>query len=195
MNSEQLMESATEQRPLFGDSQLPERSDLLGMVRGFQHTGKTTCKNEGLCWSICEDVLLGLSMRFIARKYCVSRNTIAAIVELMEKTGKMEPLKRRLSRKLGYAVELAVDNSIEMLEDKRVPANVLPVLAGIFFDKRALIDGDATVIIEQRSSSDPEAIRRWLEDLAQKAVAERQANSISVESTVAPLGSSITTQI
>jgi transposase len=108
-----------------------------------------------------------MSERSVAAAFGVSRNTVSALVAEWEKLGKVEPLKQRLSRKLGLVVDLASDTIIERLRDGKIPDNVLPILFGIAFDKKSLLDGDPTVRVEERVelALSPTDLRAMLESM------------------------------
>lgn len=160
--------SESEQPPLFSIFDLPTNPKLAGLAKDWEpgkwkHTGAGLLSDEELCELVCTDILSGLSQRAVARKYGISRNSITPVMEELESRGKLEPLKRRLSRKLGIAFELSVETAIEMLEEGRVPANVIPVMGGVFADKKALIDGEPTSIGEVRIETTAEAFLKKLE--------------------------------
>jgi hypothetical protein len=131
------------QMVLWEDGDAPVDSALVGAAKVYVHTGKTTCRNEELAAEIVECVLLGVTERGVARRVGVSRNTVRATMELMESLGKLEPLKRRLSRKLGRLLELTTDEAMRMLEERRVPPNCIPIWYGVFSDKKGGLDQDA----------------------------------------------------
>lgn len=114
-----------------------------------KHTAAILSRREELAAAIMTRVLAGMSEREAAKLFRVGRNTIAALKRKWESEGKLEPLKRRLVAKLGRAVELGVENSIELLEKGQVPANVLPIMVGVFVEKRALLEGEPTAIVHQ----------------------------------------------
>jgi len=152
---------------LFGEEALPVLPAVVAAAAKWEHNGRYTLNDEVLCAEIAERVLTGLSNRAIARLLRVSRSTVRAVMFVLEERGKLGPLKQRLSRKLGYALELCVDRSIEALEDNKVPMNVLPILGGVWFDKKALIDGDPTARVEhgQAETVSIESFKAWLAEL------------------------------
>lgn len=122
--------------------------ELVEQARVYVHNAKTVSKDEERCRLICEAMLMGMSRRSIARKFGVSRHTIAAVMEVLEERGVLAPLKQRLSARMSVVIEMGMDAMVERLEDGTVPANVLPIMVGVMVDKKALIDGDATVRVE-----------------------------------------------
>lgn len=141
----------------------------LGVVEAakrWEHNGVTTCKDEELCAGICEAAIQGHSQRWIARTFGVGPMTVRAVIEEMERRGKMRALKERVRSKLGVAIELGIERAVEMLEAGSVPANVLPIMVGVFSDKKALLDGEPTMIVRSADSElTVEALNRVIEGL------------------------------
>jgi transposase-like protein len=132
-----------------------------------RHTGSTLERREELRAAICDRLCEGVSQRRIAREFGVSRNTLAKLIERLETAGKMEPHKKRMSRKLARVIEAGTEEFMTMLEEGRVPVNVLPVAVGIFSDKKALLDGEPTAIVTttEKPAIQPADWDRWLESL------------------------------
>lgn len=150
-----------------------------------KHTGSTLERREALRNEICERLCQGVSIRQVCREFApLGRNTVAALVRRLEASGKMEPYKKRMSAKMGQLVEMGTDLLLERAETGDIPTNVLPVMVGIFSDKKALIDGEPTTILEKRGNEEfsQAAYDRWLADL--KRVKEVPATvSIDAQST------------
>ncbi len=117
-----------------------------------KHTGSTLDRRQALRDEICMRLCSGLSQRRVAKLYGVGRNTVAALVDRLEKAGKMEPYKKRMAAKLGQGIEQGTDLLLERLEAGDVTTHDLPVVVGILSDKRALLLGDPTSIIESTSA-------------------------------------------
>lgn len=134
-----------------------------------KHTGTTLERRQVLFDEICMRLVEGVSQRTIARKYGVGRNTLAAMATRLEAAGKLEPYKKRVSRKLGLLVELGTDLMLERVERGDVPTNVLPVMVGIAFDKRALLENEPTAILGTQGKEEftQAAYDRWLDALPQ----------------------------
>src|SRR2546423_5400096 len=118
-------------------STLPEQGTLfpefdealveLTRRKSFVHTGAFVSREEELCRAICTDLLSGVSRRLIAERYNVSRNTVNAIREVMDKRGELEPLKKEIARRLDRCVIYSLENLEEALSDGDITAGQLPV--------------------------------------------------------------------
>jgi hypothetical protein len=89
-----LVEAWTEQPELF--SRLDVDVPVVRAARDFIHSGKTTTRQSELCALIIGATALGWSYRKIAAEYHVSRNTVKAVVQVAEKSGKVEPVRERV---------------------------------------------------------------------------------------------------
>lgn len=136
---------------LFLPSQLPLRPDLLEIVKEkrFVHTARNLTKDEEICRLIVQDLSLGMSRRRVALKYSISRNTIHAMMEELQRTGTLEPLRKETSRLLGKAIIHGLEEWTEAVEEGRIHPSQIPVPVGIFLTQKALIDGDPTSRIEE----------------------------------------------
>jgi hypothetical protein len=113
----------------------------------YRHTGRRLTPE--VAQAIVERRLV-MSERQVADMFRVSRNTVAALMCEWERTGKLEPLKARLSRRFGTILEVTTDVILHKLRSDEVPANVLPIILGVVSDKKALLDGDPTVRVDER---------------------------------------------
>lgn len=171
-----------EQAELFSTGEADDGRELLTVDAdraGSKHNGKTLERRERLRDEICLRLCEGLSQRAVCRIYGVGRNTIAALVSRLERDGKMEPYKKRMSARLARVIEAGTELFMERVEKGDVPTNVLPVAVGIFSDKKAMLDGEATVIVGQaaRPELTQEGWDRWLAELP-------RAKTIDAQSTV-----------
>lgn len=112
------------------------------------HTGTTAERRGEIIETALEMVLQGHSQRQVAHLMRLSRNTLAVLMRRWEQEGRLEPLKQRISARLGRAIEAGVEAWTDALEAGAVPVQTIPVAVGIFTDKKALLDGEATVRIE-----------------------------------------------
>lgn len=149
---------------LDGDA-LPHRPDLLPKVKAFVHTGKIVDKDDELVARACEALVLNQSIRQIARDNNVSRNTVARWREELETAGKLEPLKQRISKKLGRMIEGCLDSLTDKTERGLLPANIEAIAMGIGIDKKGQIDAGVVPGTELREEGlDAETLRRqWAE--------------------------------
>jgi hypothetical protein len=173
---------------LFDDSELPFRPDLVKRAKSFVHTGKIIEKDDELVQAICEALVLGKSLRGIARDYHVSRNTLAHIREELETAGKLEPHKQRMSKKLGRLSEATLDDLIQKAEMGTLPANIATITLGVSIDKKGQLDAGIVPGTEQREPDlDPEALRqRWAKIKAAKVIDVQPVESQSVGNPTPP---------
>lgn len=136
--------SEENQPSLFPVGLLPDDAKLTAAAKVFLHSGKITCKDEERAAAIAERFLQCGLILPVARFFHVSPNTVRAVVQVMEESGKLDDLKQRLSTKLGLLAEVSVERAAEMISANQVPANVLPIMLGVAIDKKELLDGNAT---------------------------------------------------
>lgn len=152
------------------------RPDLVKRAKVFLHTGKIVERDDELVQALCEAILLGKSLRSIAREHRVSRNTLHQLREELETAGKLEPHKRRISKKLGRLQEATLDSLIDKAERGTLQGNIEVIGLGVATDKKGQIDAGVVPGTERLEPElDPEAIRQQWERM-------KRANSIPVES-------------
>lgn len=165
-----------EQELLFDELSFFVGGNSEAAERYHRHTGRRLDRN--VAEAIVERRALGMSERSVAETFHVSRNTVAALMQEAERLGKLEPVKARLGRRLGLILDLATDEIVERLRTGHIPDNVLPILLGVVFDKKSLLDGDPTIRIEERIevALTPEDMRSMLERMkrAEPAVIDVQ---------------------
>lgn len=93
-NLAELAESIQDQPELFA---APDVKSIVA-AKEFAHTGRWTMKDDGLVAKIVAAWLNTGSMRRVADLVGVSRNTVSAVVRILEQSGKLEPLKSRFER-------------------------------------------------------------------------------------------------
>lgn len=128
---------------VYDEDPQPIEADTVQAARIFAFSGRTTCngKHEARALTMAAMRLAGISKRKIARSLECSRNTIDAVMDHLERAGKIEPLKERLPRLLGATAEDAAERARELIQDGEVSTEVasmlkaLGVIAGIGSDK------------------------------------------------------------
>lgn len=108
------------------------------------HSGGYAIRDLERCRGIAEDMLAGRTQRDIARRWRVSRNTLAGIMDLLEAMGEVEPIKERLIHRFQRLAESAAEALQEKVYQDKVPVNVLPFVMGIATDKSTHLAGLAT---------------------------------------------------
>jgi hypothetical protein len=164
-----------EQPLLFSVSALPEAPALVELAKTWERTGKVLGKDEQRLEDIVTDVLMRISKRKIALKYGVSRNSIDTCLEILTERGKLEPLKERLKVKIGRLAESSIDYVQELIDEGALPPQSAPIVMGVALDKKAQMDGDATMIVEHRTSGQ-QAADAWLEQF--KALAGKDGHQL-----------------
>jgi hypothetical protein len=150
MSEAQSVELAQPQE-LFDESMLPDRSDLVEMVKGrsflremapdrARFSGKIVIRqmlnDEELCEAVCTAILAGLSARLIGKRFGLSPRSVANIRDAMADRGELAPVRTRIQRKLDRVTELG----LECVEDGLLRGEIhpgqawIPVLATV--DKR-----------------------------------------------------------
>ncbi len=172
---------AEDQQPsLFSVLDLPTLPTLIEGAKQYIHTGKTTCKDEERAQAIAQAYLECGRILTVSRRFQISPNTVHAVIEVLERAGKLEGLKQRVCRSLGLLAEVSAERAIEMVADGKCPANVLPINVGVALDKKALLDGDPAQRIEV-SIAAPLGVQDVLDYLVRQGI---QPPAIEVESTV-----------
>lgn len=157
---------------LFDEHLLPHRPDLVKKAKAFLHTGKIVDKDDETVQAICEALVLGNSAREIAKKWNVSRNTVAHFREALETAGKLEPHKQRLSKGLGRLAEACMTSLISKAESGVLPATVESIAMGVAIDKKGQIDAGVVPGTQLAEAElDAEAIRaKWAQMKAAKVI-------------------------
>lgn len=127
------------QPELFACGSIPVEVDTVTAARTGAFSGTTTCnsKHETRALTIAALRLAGVSKRQVAEQLRCSRNTIDAVMEVLDARGKIEPLKERLPRLMASAAGEAMEWAREIIEERIVSADraatlkALGVLGGI----------------------------------------------------------------
>lgn len=139
---------------------LEEFPGLEGLAEGWEPgryarpSGKILSTDEERCERVVELVLRGESDRRIAKVLGIGRNSIRAVIRVLEARGKLEPLKERMIRECRDVSMLSLQRMKEALEDDTVPAAALPIYAGVSIDKGELLAGGVTQRVEARQVID-----------------------------------------
>jgi hypothetical protein len=168
----ELSEQLAGQPQLFDLELLPIERGIMKAARRVAHTGAITCKDEARAAAIGVCKLAGLSDSETARRMKCSRNTVASVVEQLERSGQIPPLKTRLAVKLGGLAESIADEMKGIVDhgvwDMNTSSAVraLGVALGITTEKQLLLTGQATGILEQRVVlPSQDAVREWEDKL------------------------------
>jgi hypothetical protein len=192
------------QPELFGSAAIftPDEANLIRTSLTYRHNGRTATRDEQRCLAIAAARLSGWSDRRIAEQMHVSRHTISRVVEYLERSGKLAPLKDRVLRGLGEVAESAVNRLREQLEDTDTldpdmagMIKSLSILAGIGADKLAApAVGDLHLHLHQAGSGPTsqesaseyfEKLRRLQPDSKSGPAGSEDGTCIDIEPTVA----------
>lgn len=131
-----------EQPSLFPPGEMPERPDLVQMVRKGVHkfTGERLSRDEELCRSVCADILLGLSGRAIARKYHISRSSVVSIEHVMRETGQITSVKAHVLELLSKVATVGLEEWLDALETGKIAPGQIPIPVLAALDKKAQLE-------------------------------------------------------
>ncbi len=161
----------------------PVEVEVVRAAQRFPFTGTTVARDERRALAIAVARLAGVSKRRIAKELGCSRNTVDLVVEVLEKAGKLEPVKERLPGLLARAAEDATEWIRELIDKGEVSTEVaatikaLGVVAGIGADKVAAASAVAGDLhLHQHvhmEGSDP--MRAWLQERARALSTDSEA--------------------
>lgn len=162
------------QEELFDPSALPAGHELLSVderEKNGKSTGERIAKDRKKYMAIVRCLAEGIGIRQTARAFGVSSMTVMAIRDREGLAIGTE--KKELSAKMAQFVRLGVERLIEEVEN--IPIGQLSVSVGIIQDKKALLDGDPTAIIDHRSADEAtvsaDQVRDYLDRMKRAAVA------------------------
>ena len=136
-----------EQQSLFEEHEL----DLLSIDKPEtrkRYTAESLAKNIAKRDAIVRALAEGHGLLRIAKAFGVSHHLVSALRDARPDLVAIE--KKQLSGQLGRILKMSADRFEEALEKGLVPAGQIPVAFGIFADKRAQLDGEASMIVEHR---------------------------------------------
>lgn len=130
---------------------IEETERHLPDVAGGTFSGKIVERDQELVAAVLGAHVAGVGKKRIGEAFKISPNTVRGIVDRARQAGKIDPYKRRVSNQLGRAIESGMEQWIDAAEAGEIRADQIPVAVGIFSDKKALIDGEATSRVERTS--------------------------------------------
>lgn len=134
-----------------------------------QCSGARIDRQVELVTMVLDRLAAGCSQREVARLTGLHRRTVAGILARAEQCGRIAPHKQAVSQLLGRAIRGGVELWIERMEAGEVPASTIPVAVGIFSDKKAMLDGEATSRVEHRREIGREDVEGYLRRLPSAA--------------------------
>lgn len=184
---------------LFGPGELPERPDLVQMVKRGVHrfTGERLSRDEELCRSVCADLLLGLSARAIARKWHISRSSVGSIEALMRASGEMESVRMRTLDLLGKVTITGLEVWLHALETGQIAPGQIPIPILAALDKKAQLEAGIVLGTQrtERELSTDDLAAAWERAKAAGTAVEAEARPVDSQSAVATPESQQITQI
>lgn len=143
----------SEQMDLLDDSSLPVRPDIEELVKTrsflerkkvFTYSGKIVIKrvmsDEDLAEGICAALLMGLSVRLIAKRFGLSTRSVVNIREAMTGRGELAPVRQRVMAKLDRVIELGLERWEEGILDGTIHPGQLPIATLAAIDKKGQLD-------------------------------------------------------
>lgn len=110
-------------------------------------TAESLQRNRAKRDAIIRALAEGQGLLRIARAFGVSHHTVAALRDSRPDLVAIE--KEQLSRNLGRVMSVCLERFEEGVVDGKVHPGQLPVGFGILADKKALLDGEATIRVER----------------------------------------------
>ncbi|MCF7762783.1 MAG: hypothetical protein K9N62_03835 [Verrucomicrobia bacterium] len=169
----------SKQDELFDEGCFPLGHELLTIEKRAAEPGKFTgeriARDRARYDAIIRALGEGMGIRHIARAFRISTHTVQAI---RDREGlAIATQKKEVASLMGRFIRTGVERLCDELDT--IPIGQLSVSIGIISDKKALLEGDPTEIVEHRSGepATPDAVRDWFENMKRaKAVeAEDQA--------------------
>jgi transposase len=178
-NVELLPVLASTQEEFFPELGLMEAAQAWESKGLPEVTGRIVLKDHERISRLMDMVIYGESERAIAEKLGMGRNTVRKVKDILTERGKLEPQKKRISRRLGHVAEALTEDLLRDVESNALPAHVKPIALGILLDKKALLDGEPSQVIEvRRDGLSIESVKAAWEALERR--------TIDVESGVLP---------
>ena len=140
-----------------------------------QYTGERSTSNDERLLFVGALRLLGASDREIERTCGVTRRTIPLLLQELERTGRVTPLKDRLVKLVGDNAErssLLLRQLMEQAMDGQCDMDLAAMLKAVGsvncfqVEKFQLLTGQATEIVEQRVAAGREEFERWWRESA-----------------------------
>jgi transposase-like protein len=186
-NAKPVRLTEDEQPELWGADELPCRPVLQKITREYLHTGSTVSKDHVRVGFIIKTYLeLGEIARTCRTCGC-SPNTLKVLMNEAEAAGKVDGFKQRVNDKFGLMLEMGQEKAIREYRADRVPPPALSINIGVAYDKKALMDGEATSRVEAIAAA-PVEREHVLAYLAAKQIKAPALEVISSEEPQKPQG-------
>lgn len=173
------VEAFEQQGDFFDDGQVGIELAQLGQPGAKVYTAEKLNERVGVRDLICRLLADGVGILRIAKLLRsqgipIGEHSIMALRDRRPDLVAIE--KRQLSAGLGSALKLMLETYTDALVQKRVPATQIPIAFGIFADKKAMIDGDAGMIVEHRHT-----VAQTADGFAQRLEALKRAKVTDVK--------------
>jgi len=182
---------------VFLDSEqpLPESQQLVSAAK--QYTGERSTVDDDRLLMVGALHLLGATDREIERTCGVTRRTIPVLLEALEKSGRVTPLKERLLKQVSVLAEKSGRTLGELLDEVQDGKRTLELAAMVKavgqvhsfqIEKYQLLTGQATEIVETRVAAGREEFEKWWRESASPIDSESTGNHavFSVSNTETP---------
>lgn len=187
--SEQVPPAVPAQRDFFDDGSFGvelatiDKPEVAKRYTGEQLEARTAVR-DAVVRALAEGVgILRIARMLRAQGIAIGEHSIMALRDRRADLVAIE--KKQLSQQLGRILKLSADKYETALVADKVPAVQIPVAFGIFADKKAALDGEASLVIEHRHTVDAsaDAFARKLEEMKR---AKAQVNPIDSQSSENP---------
>ena len=132
-------------------------------------TGTSLAKKDPEKYArVVQKLAEGVSMNRISKTGKLSPGTVAAISKREQRT--VEAVQTYTAGLNNYASQLCLERIIQKLESDELPAGVLPVAFGILRDKEKNDLGQATSVVEHKTTITIDEVRQELEQMKQGAI-------------------------
>lgn len=132
-------------------------------------TGTSLAKKDPEKYArVVQKLAEGVSMNRISKEEKLSPGTVAAISKREQRT--VEAVQTYTAGLNNYASQLCLERIIQKLESDELPAGVLPVTFGILRDKEKNDLGQATSVVEHKTTITIDEVRQELEQMKQGAI-------------------------
>lgn len=154
-----------------------------------RYTGERSTLDESKTLLVCALRALGCSDRKIAEAAGVARESIPLHLAAGEASGRIRPLKDRLTQWVGLLAEESTLAARDLVADVRAgkcgeevtnALRALGPIVGIATEKLQLLTGQATEIIEQRSAPSHDEFAAWMKSAVAIEAAPSQSESVGL---------------
>lgn len=178
-------------RAVFSDSAPLETVEELQRAEAIKrYTGERSATDDSRLLMVGALRLLGASDREIERTCGVTRRTIPVLLQELERSGRVTPLKDRLIRLVGDNAErsgMVLRKLLEQAQDGRCTLDLAAMLKAVGsvndfqLDKLQLLTGQATEIVQTNVAAGREEFERWWKEAAVTVTPAKECESSALQ--------------